>query len=50
MLIIIELKQNLFLLFLASSKQDIGGVSTPMATPKQIKTPSETFINNEDTV
>ncbi|XP_060850802.1 bridge-like lipid transfer protein family member 1 isoform X1 [Rhopalosiphum padi] len=32
-----------------SSKQDVGGGSTPMATPKQIKTPSETFINNEDT-
>lgn len=41
---------NLFLLFLASSKQDVGGGSTPMATPKQIKTPSETFINNEDIV
>jgi len=37
-------------LFLASSKQDVGGNSTPMATPKQVKTPSETNINNEDTM
>lgn len=36
-------------LFLASSKQDIGGGgSTPMATPKQVKTSSETNINNDD--
>ncbi|XP_025405724.1 uncharacterized protein KIAA1109 isoform X4 [Sipha flava] len=34
----------------ASSKQDIGGNSTPMATPKQVKTPSETNVNNEDTI
>lgn len=42
--------QSIFLNCLASSKQDIGGGSTPMATPKQVKTSSETNINNDDTM